>query len=85
MKEYLVEISLDAQQEIDKAITSLLKYGLKLDVNFVPKRLNIPSDNNTSVKSNYLIKGYLHSRNTQSLLNNCTVTNVWKNSGYIPF
>jgi len=85
MREYLIEISLEAQQEISKAIASLLKCGLRLDKAFTPKKLNISSTNNQPLKNNYLIKGYLLNTDTLNLLGNCTVANVWKNNGYIPF
>jgi len=85
MIEYLIEISLNGQQEIGKAITSLLKDGLKLDKAFTPKKLNVCSHNEKLFKANYLIKGHMHNCNTENLLSNCAVANVWKSDGYIPF
>lgn len=37
MKEYLIEISLEKQQEMDSVIMALLKYRFKLDKAFTPK------------------------------------------------
>jgi len=85
MKEYLIEISLNDQQEINKAITSLIKFGFDLNTNFTPKKLNIEGDNGKMLKKNYLIKGYLNNDNTKNLLSNSVVANVWKSNGYIPF
>jgi len=85
MEEYLIEISLDEQQEINKAITSLIKFGVDLNMNFAPKKLSIDDDNEKMLKKNYLIKGYLNNNNTENLLNNSLVSNVWMSGGYIPF
>jgi len=85
MKEYLIEISLDKQKEVNTAITHLLKSGLSLDKTFSPRKLNITTENDRSFKNNYLIKGYLRTGNAQNLLRNCTVTNLWQSKGNIPF
>lgn len=85
MKEYLIEISLDQQQEINKVVTSLLKYGVKLNKVFTPMQLSITVNSENLLKKNYLVKGFLNDTNTQSLLKNSVVSNVWKSSGYIPF
>lgn len=85
MKEYLIEISLDQQQEINKVVTSLLKYGVKLNKVFTPMQLSITVNGENLLKKNYLVKGFLNDTNTQNLLKNSSVSNVWKSSGYIPF
>jgi len=85
MKEYLIEISLDSQQEVNNAITALLKYGLMLDKAFAPKKLSVSPEPEKPFKNNYLIKGYMYNTNTKNLLSNYAVANVWKSSGYIPF
>lgn len=83
MKNYLIEIEIPLSNCIEKTIIELITIGLKIDLNFQPKKLNI--NTNYNFQNSFLIK----IRGEDNDIKRCKiipyVKNCWSQFDTIPF
>lgn len=82
LSEYLIEVTVK-DKSLDNVLTSLKKIGLKLDKNFMPKKLRVKElDDNCN---NFLVKGKINQEAVSTLNLSSNIANCWLNVGNIPF